>query len=370
MSLREPKTAKHERVYRYLYSLITAPGSKPGDRLPSESALVERFAASRPTVARALRDLSTKGFIERRVGSGSYIKQVSGDHRVGMIFGLLFPGLNRTEIFEPICSQIARSLHASQHALLWSQSGDAQTGPTPEEVERLCDELVKRSVAGVFFAPLELSAEKDRVNSKILSKLQAANIPVVLLDSDLVTEPNRSSYDLVGIDNRLAGFVLAQHFLGLAAERIDFVSRPLSASTVNLRIAGYQEALRQNGIPPDPEWVHYGDPDDTGFVRRVIENGATAIICANDMTAGELMHSLENIGVAVPGQVRVAGFDDVRYAKLLRIPLTTIHQPCTWIGNAAVSTMLSRIKSPEMPTRKILLDAPLIIRQSCGHQRR
>jgi DNA-binding LacI/PurR family transcriptional regulator len=64
--------------------------------------------------------------------------------------------------------------------------------------------------------------------------------------------------------------------------------------------------------------------------------------------------------------VRIIGIDDVKYASLLRVPLTTLRQPCHDLGTAAVAAMLERIAHPTMPARDILLDCKLIIRQSCG----
>jgi LacI family transcriptional regulator len=68
----------------------------------------------------------------------------------------------------------------------------------------------------------------------------------------------------------------------------------------------------------------------------------------------------------VPHKVRVAGFDDVRYAELLSPSLTTIHQPCTDIGTIAMQVMLERIENPMLPPRDILVKPVLVVRKSCG----
>ena len=114
--------------------------------------------------------------------------------------------------------------------------------------------------------------------------------------------------------------------INLGCSRIDFLVRPGSAPTVMLRIAGYREALLNGGISPDPQWIHSGEPTDEKFVRKIIAGGATAVICANDLTAANLMKTLDAMGYPIPQKIRVAGFDDARYAELLRPPLTTIHQ--------------------------------------------
>jgi len=91
-----------------------------------------------------------------------------------------------------------------------------------------------------------------------------------------------------------------------------------------------------------------------------------AILCANDDTAALLMRSLESIGVRVPHDVRVAGFDDVNYATLLSVPLTRVHQPCRDIALVAFRAMVQSIANPTLPARSLALTPTLVVRESCG----
>jgi DNA-binding LacI/PurR family transcriptional regulator len=68
----------------------------------------------------------------------------------------------------------------------------------------------------------------------------------------------------------------------------------------------------------------------------------------------------------IPEDVRIAGIDDVRYAELLPVPLTTLRQPCLEIGATAIATMLDRISNPHLPARSVLLNGTLVVRRSCG----
>jgi GntR family transcriptional regulator of arabinose operon len=359
------RRTKHRQVFEHVLADINSGRLKDGDRLPSEIVLVEQFATSRPTVARALRDLQNLGLVERKVGSGTYVRkgQKSAD---SWRFGLLIPGLGSTEIFEPICGQLARLAQKQHHTLLWGDFGDKRGEANPELIEQVCNSYVRQTVAGVFFAPLELTEDKDRINQSVITALESARIPIVLLDRDIVAFPQRSRFDLVGIDNRRAGFLIAEHLIRLGCRRIDFLARAGSAPTVMLRIAGYREALLSAGITPDPQWVHSGEPTDQKFVQGIVAAGATAMICANDLTAANLMRTLDTLGCPVPQKIRVVGFDDVRYAELLHPSLTTIHQPCIDIGTIAMQVMLERIENPTFPPRDILAQPTLIVRQSCG----
>ena len=80
------------------------------------------------------------------------------------------------------------------------------------------------------------------------------------------------------------------------------------------------------------------------------------------------MQTLLAIGKRIPEDIRIVGFDDVKYARLLPVPLTTQHQPCKDIGRVALAVMLDRLANPDLPTRDVLLGCKLIVRQSCGAQ--
>lgn len=360
-----PRQTKHRQVFERVLADIESGRFRDGDRLPSEAELVKEFCTSRPTVARALRDLQNLGLVRRKVGSGTYVS-LGENPTDSWRFGLLIPGLGSTEIFEPICGQLARLAQRARHTLLWGDFGDKGGTTSPELIEQVCNSYIRQNAAGVFFAPLELTEDKDRINQSVVAALEGAEIPIVLLDRDIVAFPERSRFDLVGIDNRRAGFLIADHLVRLGCRRIDFLARPDSAPTVMLRIAGCREALLNAGITPSPRWIHGGDPADERFVQRIVSDGATAIVCANDLTAAHLMRTLNALGRQVPSKVRVVGFDDVRYAALLRPSLTTIHQPCADIGSIAMQAMLDRIANPALPPRDILAQPTLIVRESCG----
>jgi DNA-binding LacI/PurR family transcriptional regulator len=363
-SLTKPK---YQQIFRSLTDEIASGRFRPGDRLPSEAELVKLHGASRITVNRALRELQVAGLIERRVGSGSYVRLDSMRSRT---FGLLIPELGKTEIFEPICRGIAETELTEQHSLLWGKSITNSATREAEALE-LCRQMVAQKVSGVFLAPLELTPGKDATNRSIAELLDKAGIPVVLLDRDLEAYPGRSRYDLVGIDNRRAGYAITAHLLKRGCQRLVFLGRPHSAPTVDARIAGFREALLDAARDPSPALIWRIEPSDTAEVKKLIDKWRPdGVVCANDFTAAHLMKSLAELGVGVPSDLRLVGIDDVKYASLLPVPLTTIHQPCVDIGAAAIQAMIHRLKNPACPARDILLSFKLVVRQSCGAARR
>jgi DNA-binding LacI/PurR family transcriptional regulator len=354
---------KYRQIYDALKQAIASGTYQQGQRLPSEAELVKTFGASRLTVNRALRELQLGGVIDRRVGSGSYVR--SGTSQ-GYTFGLLIPDLGHTEIFEPICHGMAELELDEPHVLLWGKSPTSS-----QDVERLahesCRQWIAKKVSGVFFAPLEYTGNKDAINVRIAEIFEEAGIPLVLIDRDILPYPERSRHDIVGIDNRRAAFVLTRHMLASGCQRLLFVGRLESAPSCIARSAGFRDALLESGLDFAPDCIRHVDPWDASDIRRIItETRPDGIVCSNDFTAAHVMRVLEDLSLSVPDEVRVAGFDDVKYAGLLPVPLTTIHQPCAQLGASAVRLMIERLKNPDMPARDVILNFTLIIRASTG----
>src|SRR5919106_1112332 len=180
------ETPKYQQVYTALRREIQSGRWKRGDRLPSEAELVRAYSASRITVGRAVRELQAEGLVERRAGSGTYVRTRAASGALS--FGLLIPDLGETDVFEPICQGMMASPLAREHALLWgSPNGDDSS--KAGRALRLCRQYIARGVSGVFFAPLELTPDKDDMNRTIAEALDEARIPVVLLDRTVVPYP-------------------------------------------------------------------------------------------------------------------------------------------------------------------------------------
>jgi DNA-binding LacI/PurR family transcriptional regulator len=334
---------------------------RAGERMPSEADLGRRFGASRITIGRAMRELQNLELIERRAGSGTFARTAPPGS--GLTFGLLIPNLGQTEIFEPICQGMGAASQRARHALLWGQAGEASS--REEQALQLCQQYVERQVSGVFFAPLEYTADDGPVNRQIISRLENARIPVVLLDRCFQPYPERSNFDLVGIDNRRVGHLATTHLLERGSRRIAFLSLPYSASTATARLAGYREALRFHDVPRDDALVQNLAPSGHDAVREFMaREKPDGFVCTNDRTAGGLMRTLLQLGHKIPQEVRIIGVDDLPFAALLPVPLTTLRQPSRELGRVAMGVMLERLAQPNLPVRDVLLAAKLIVRES------
>lgn len=357
---------KYRQIYDKIKQDIDNGTYLPGQRLPSENVLARVSGFSRITVNRALQELQVDGYITRRAGSGSYVSERPIQPQS---FGLLIPELGKTEIFGPICQGMVDAQQSDHYALVWGRSiADAEA--TEMQARDAVNGLISRHVSGVFFAPLESSAQSDRINRTITDMIDRAGLALVLLDRDVTMYPNRSKYDVVGIDNRRAGCILTQHLMSCGSERVGFVGRPQMAPSCLGRAAGYVDAVLGSQSKGASPFVERLEPSDHKQVKEFIERmRPDGVVCSNDRTAAELIGTLTDLGIKVPDQIRIGAFDDVRYSHLVSVPLTTIRQPCAQLGAAAVRAMIERLREPTMSARDIHVDFKLIVRRSCGANR-
>ncbi len=363
------KKTKHQQILEFVRQAILGGDYLAGDRLPTDGQLMRQFSTSRPTVARAMRDLEMEGYLERRAGSGSFVR-VPAQTKPSLI-GILTPEVGEHELFQPICSEIALQCQKHNLSLLWADSAGNGHGAIDHEKNAydLCQRYISLGVAGVFFTPVEFSEKMLVANREIAERLDANGISVVLIDRDIERLPKRSRFDLVGIDNFRAGYLQADHMLNLGCKKIAYVSREVSAPTIDLRIAGYRQATTSRGIKPSDSVEFCGDLTDNKFVDSIVAKSPDAIVCSNDTAAMMLMRSLLQRGIKIPEDVRMIGIDDVKIASMAMVPLTSIHQPCRAIGSAAVNTMVRRIENRKMCAHDIHVNVELVIRDSCGAQR-
>ena len=332
------------------------------ERFPSEPMLARRFKVARGTVALALRELKGEGILRTKVGSGAYVTPMA---RGKGAIGLIVPGRGRGEIFEPICRSIESEVGKLGYTTV--SCGVLKGNAVARKAAALAfaNRCVAEHVAGVIVQPIEHVPGKDETTEEILALMKGMDIPVVLIDCD-ISDSERSAYDLVGIDNFNAGYRLGERMAAAGARRVAFLHFSDSAPTIRRRIHGVAQAVFDAGLHWDRKSVIELKIGDAHGLAAVMQgrNPPDAIVCANDRTASFVMRTLAAIGLKVPGDVRVAGFDDLAFARDSKPPLTTIRQPCAELGRVALQTLVERILHRDLPPRKILLTAELVRRRT------
>jgi len=245
----------------------------------------------------------------------------------------------------------------------------------------------ERDVLVVFCAP-EASGDSESWNSRLLRSqrldgliyLSGANSrmqslveliqvgPVVLVDEKL----HGFNLPCVVSQNRQGAREIAEHLTSLGHRRLAILGGPTELWTAEQRLSGYREAIAAVGMNPDAVPFFAGDYRMESGERLAAEalrgpagERPTALICANDLMAIGAMSYCRKVGLDVPGDVSIVGFDDLPISSLLYPSLTTVRQPARELGFEAAKLLLSLIDgaeaAPPLPAR-----VTLMIRESSG----
>ncbi len=369
--LKSPKKAN--LVYNYLRRAIETGKYGVGDRIPTERNLTTEFKISRPTITAAIHRLVHEGLLRRNGKAGSVVMALPP--RRTFTFGAILLMLGRQQqvesLFGIVGHEIAHRAGIDQNAVLLR---DPSWGDDPDEpnlamrYREIAGQFIQRQVAGAFVMPQNiLPGQYVSATAAIAEDLKAAGIAVVLIDGDLIRYPQRSAFDLVGIDNFSAGYTLASHFIGLGCRKIDFFGNTARHPTQQARVSGYLQALADHGLPSDPAGVQYGKLHSEEFVIPTLRRRKPdAVLVLSDFRAASVMRFALQAGIKIPQDLRIGSFDDLPMAAHLSVPLTTVRQPAAGLGAAAYQVMLQRLAEPSLPPMHVQLSGELMVRESSG----
>lgn len=172
-------------------------------------------------------------------------------------------------------------------------------------------------------------------------------------------------------DDRFGARLAIQHLVALGHRRIAFINGPEGWDATANRLAGYQDELVASGIEFDPALVLQGDWQvQSGYrlAQRLLAapERPTAVFAANDLMALGVIYAAQEIGLSVPNDVALVGYDDRDFTGFVRPALTTIQMPCEKLGQIAADSLLRLIRGEMEVIEPTLVQGELVVRQSCG----
>ena len=354
-------TSKYRQIFEELRKGIRDGLYANGAPLPSEESIVRKYKVSRITAVRAMDELVKCGLVYRKRGAGTFATKTA--QRESGRLGLIMPSLAVGEVFPVMCQALMRCAQKDGYSLVLGDISASTPSKRAIEAGKVARSFVKQRVAGVVLQPLAFLRAPERVTREILMLFDNAEIPVVLIDRNISLGQDPVRHDFVGIDNFSAGRALGEHMMHEGAKRVRFLMRPNCATVIRDRLDGAASAL---GLGGDKDFKIVAEPDDIGTLGPIFKKRTRpdAVICESDYVAAVFRNTLDKLGLSVPRDVLLAGFDDVRCAVTTFPQLTTIHQPCEDIALVAYRALRERILNPSLPPRQILLPAPLVVRES------
>ncbi|MEU5870613.1 substrate-binding domain-containing protein [Glycomyces sp. NPDC047369] len=218
--------------------------------------------------------------------------------------------------------------------------------------------LLERNLRGAVLALVDATAGQ-------LATLAAAGVPVVLLDP--VTQPP-STVASVGAANWAGGRAAAEHLIGLGHERLAVLGADRRALYTQARVDGFRSAAAHADLDVEVRFVEWSDTGAADAATEILSRDAppTAVFACTDNIAAGVYDAAEALGLRVPGDVSVVGFDDLPEAQWLRPALTTVHQPIAEMGEAAMRMLLRIMADPPRDAPREELATQLIVRGSTG----
>jgi len=322
--------------------------------------VAERAGVSASTVSHVMNGT-------RKVSEGAHEGVLSAIEELGYRPNLLAKGLKTRRTFtvgllisdiqNPFFTSVVRgvedvALSRGYHLFLCNTDED------PSREDEYIIELANKGVDGLIVA-----SSAPRHNHA--SRLRAGSAPFVFMDREV----EGVDADAIRVDNRLGMRLIAEHLVELGHERIAMISGPLDRASGHERYRGLKDALADLGPGLDEALVRFGD-----FRTSSGQEGAkdllnlspppTALVTANNqMTLGALLE-IRKMGLRIPEDVPLVGFDDAEWASLVSPPLTVLAQPTYKLGVGAMKLLLRRIEDSDREVERTLLKPELIVRGS------
>jgi len=333
---------------------------RPGDKISSENVLAKEYDISRQTVRKAIDILRNEGFLYAEHGRGTFcsdmIKQEGNSGNIAVVMTYL-----SDYIFPYIIRGIDEVLEKEEYSILLKSTHNYR------KVEAKClEELVKKNIDGLIIEP-----SKSQIafkNHDIFSMLERYRVPFVFVQG---VYHGMEDKPYVLLDDEKGGYLITKHLIDLGHRRIVGVFKADDRQGQN-RHSGYVRALQEAGIWYDPSLVVWFHTEDMQSLPRemiqelVKKEQVDAVVSYNDRIAIQVVNALEEVGINIPEDISVTGFDDSEFAKNLRVPLTTIKHPQRKIGEAAAELLIKLMKGYAVEEDKlhIIMEPELVVRDS------
>jgi GntR family transcriptional regulator of arabinose operon len=360
--MKEKQMPKYLQLKQEILSWLHTGKLKPNDQMPSENEIAEQFHMSRQTVRQTFGELEQEGWLYRMQGKGTFVStpQTQKSRDVQTI------GILTTYISDYIFPHIVRgaesALRARGYRLLLSSTDNDKD----KEKESL-NMMMSQPLSGLIIEPTK-SAEGNPNLSYYLS-LDYQHIPYLMINERY---PEMNCPSLV-VDDEEGGFKAAQHLIELGHCRIAGFFKTDDLQGIN-RLKGFIRAHHHYQIPLSPELViHYTTEEkrqkpfaSTMMLLGQKDERPTAFVCYNDELAVHLLEAVRTLGLQVPQDISLVGFDDSSLAMATEVKLTTLSHPKTELGSDAAELLINMIENKRVSgSEKGKVYKPeLIIRES------
>jgi DNA-binding LacI/PurR family transcriptional regulator len=312
------------------------------------------------TVRRDITQLAGEGLVRRVHGGATLLAAADDDEDspAAATLGMVVPSL---DYYWPGVLQGAREAAARLGVRVVLRGSSYEVEDDERQVTGLVDTV---GVDGLLIAPNLSGPGGDA----LLARLDALDIPVVLVERTATVPPHHAPMESVVSDHALGASIAVHHLAALGHRRVGLAYSKLSPTAPKVR-AGWLAACDELGLEatPDLPTVNYRDPLWRAEVDQILDAclaaGTTSLLVHSDPEAISLVERCEERGIRVPGQLSVVAYDD-EVAGLANPPLTAVRPPRRSIGRTAVELLVGRLGDPTRSVHRVTVTPELMIRES------
>ncbi len=339
-------------------------GLSEGDLIPSERALSQSYGVSRLTVRRALADLITEGILRREGRRGTVVNSVPSPESLEngsgrRLIAVLMPDMSDFFAVRFVSGMDDETQEQGYSIVVSGVDED------PGRAARQIDRLIAEQVAGFIMVPVACE-DYTQVNLDLIRRISDNGLPTVLLDRYV----GGSGLDTIVSDNFDGSYECTQHLVRAGHKRIAYLGYP-NCSPVADRVAGFKKCLMDNGICPDDSIILQQHPRRSrqatvNAVKELLKRrpSITAISAANDDLATDIWAALGEMGVRVPEDIALTGYDNAGGIAGPAAMLTTVEQPLHDEGRLAGRMVIERIRGYKGEPRFVTLKSRLVVGHS------
>ncbi|HRU06679.1 MAG TPA: LacI family DNA-binding transcriptional regulator [Candidatus Brocadiia bacterium] len=268
-------------------------------------------------------------------------------------------GLSVFQIENPFFGRLA----CATHQRIESLGCATLLAPLEAPLSEVVDFLHMRCVDGMIVTSTFLRAEDVALWQRL-----RASVPFVVLGN-----VNGLAVDSVTTNREAGTREAVRHLVSLGHREVGYVPLPKAPLTdaPGTRLAGFRAALAEASLPFRDEWMVEGKNSLSGARQAALDllsrpRRPTAVFCHNDLCAWALLRVAYELGLSVPEDLSVMGFDNAEFSGHCRPALTTVEQPVEQLAETAVSLLMDRMAHPDAPPRQVVLEPRLIVRESTG----
>ncbi len=358
-------TRKGTQFRSVILSALSRGDLKVGDKLPTEMELIQKYKLSRGALREGLASLVEEGILARRRKAGTFIASLSAVPQ-SKIFAAMVPCLRARDVFHQLVRTMEDELHERGYSLvLCNHDNDV------EKIKRYAARLCEEQAAGVIFAPMTIPNSRQ-ANLSALREFEKVGIPFVLIDS-AVSPETLPQFSLVSSNGYTATREVVRHLTGLGHKRIAYIRGLPEVFNSDQRYNGFADEMQTQRLEIPDGYIKQLQMESLDVQGRAevreflaMRPAPTAVICAHDLVAINVMEEVQTLGLRVPEDLAVVGFDDIPQAERSNPPLTTVSQPVEEEGRLAVKMLFDKITRTQTGERQEFLPCRLRVRGSCG----